>query len=381
MISSEEIAGAGFLVLFGGYWLSFAAATLRRRRAESRVRHQVRRAKAAAQEAALEDEAFAPEQIRGAVISALRFVEQTLNREPQTAVPERPDAPVLRQMAEAIKRMARGSSGWLFEPAAIDILRVVNRPGEAEDRVLVRVRLGVDERLGHSVKLPVLRLDQRWTLGRGSVNWTVLSIDWEPLASAAIERPSIPSPSADDDRLLEQSLAELARTDAPPPATALDHLVARDAPEYDRLLDLAQLDGRFAPLLIAASVQHIVEAWEEAATGSSQPLRLVASQSAATALLRPRLGDQSANLVLRDARLERWTLTDLDLASARPRIRVELDVSAIRYLWADDAGYFGGSTDRRHGITVTWTLELTDDREHPWQLVASTNPATQIPHL
>ena len=115
MISGEEIAGAGFLALFGGYWVSFTAVILRRRRAESRVRRQVGRARAAAQEAALNDESFAPDQICDAVAAALRFVEQTLNREPQTPVPERPDAPVLYQMAGGIQRMARGSSRWLFE--------------------------------------------------------------------------------------------------------------------------------------------------------------------------------------------------------------------------------------------------------------------------
>jgi hypothetical protein len=380
-MSGQEVVEAGFLVLFGGYWLSFITASVRRRRAESRARRQVGRAEAAACEAALEDEAFAPEQIREAVGSALRFVEHILSHEPQTLVQERPDARVLRQMAESIKLMARATSRWFFERPTIDILRVVNRPGVAEDRAFVRVRFVVDERVGHSIKFPVLGLDQRWTLGRGAPGWIVLSIDWDPLSSAAIERPSIPSPSADDDRLRELSLAELARADALPPATALDQLVARDAPVYHRVLDLAQVDGRFAPVLIAASVQHIVEAWEEAATGSSQPLQQVSSQAAATALLRPEVGDQSPNLALRDAMLERWQVTDLDLVSARPQIRVELDVSAVRYLWADGAGYVGGSTVRRHTITVTWTLELTDDPEHPWQLLTSTNPAREIPHL
>jgi hypothetical protein len=227
------------------------------------------------------------------------------------------------------------------------------------------------------VKFPVLGLDQHWTLGRGSQGWIVLSIDGTPPTSDAVERSSIASPSADDQRLFEQSLAELARSDALPAATNLDQLVSRDAPAYHRLLDLAQLDGRFAHMLIASAVEHIVEAWEEATTASSQPLEAVASPSAAQELLHP-LGGVSTKLALRQAKVDRWRVTDLCLTAASPYIEVELEVSAVRYLWSDRAGYAGGSTDRRRTITMTWTLELTDDQAQPWQLLTTTNPANQI---
>lgn len=318
---------------------------------------------------------FAPDQIHGVVEAGLRYVERLLNQQPVTS--DRPDAPVLRRLARSIEQMARATSRWVFEPATIEIVRVVNRPGITEDRVLVRVRFVVDERAVRVVKFPVLGLDQQWTLGRGPDDWIVLSIDPTPPTSDAVEQSSIASPSADDRRLLEQSLAELARADALSADSDFDQFVSRDAPAYHRLLDLAQVDGRFAPMLIAAAIEHIVEVWEEATTGSSQPLEAVASPSAAQALLHP-LGGVSTKLALRGAKVERWRLTDLCLTAASPQIKLELEVSAVRYLWSDGVGYAGGSTDRRHTITVTWTLELTGGQAQPWQLLATTNPANQI---
>ena len=374
-MSGDWIGGGGLVLAVGGYWMACLTGSWRRHRAESRARHQVGRARAAAAEAALEDEVFAPDQIHDVVEAGLRYVELLLNRAPGAS--DRADAPVLGRLATSIEQMAPATSRWVFEPAAIEILRVVNRLGTTEDRVLVRVRFVVDERTARVVKFPVLRLDQHWTLGRGSHGWIVLSIDGTPPTSDAVERPSIASPSADDQRLLEQSLAELARSDALPAATNLDQLVSRDAPVYHRLLDLAQIDGRFAPMLIAAAAGHIVEAWEEATTASSQPLEAVASPSAAQALLHP-LGGVSTKLALRHAKVDHCRLTDLRLTATSPQIELELEVSAVRYLWSAGAGYAGGSTDRRHTITMTWTLELSDDQAQPWQLLATTNPANQI---
>jgi hypothetical protein len=152
--------------------------------------------------------------------------------------------------------------------------------------------------------------------------------------------------------------------------------VAHDAPAYAQLLDLAQLDGRFSPVLIAASVQRVVEAWEESSTGSQQPLALVASQSAATALLHPDASDGEARLVVRDATVERCEPIELELSSTPPMVRLGVDVSAVRYLW-DGAAPIGGNIEARHPMSMSWTLELRDNREPPWQLLRTTNPLPQ----
>jgi len=132
--------------------------------------------------------------------------------------------------------------------------------------------------------------------------------------------------------------------------------------------------------LICASIRHIVEAWEESATGDRTPLQLAASQSAATALLHPTVENRTAKLSLRDAALERWEPAGLELGAVPPRVSVEIEVSAVRSLWSQAAVHIGGSVDRRRAIRMTWTLELTDCGQPPWRLVASTSPAGGIPH-
>lgn len=90
--------------------------------------------------------------------------------------------------------------------------------------------------------------------------------------------------------------------------------------------------------LVRATVEHIVDAWEQATSGDPQPLRLVASKPAAATSLE-RLGENSARFALREAAVDRWQLTDLTLAATRPQLQLDLDVSAVRYLWADASGY------------------------------------------
>ena len=92
---------------------------------------------------------------------------------------------------------------------------------------------------------------------------------------------------------------------------ALSGLVSADEPPALALLDLSLLDGRFDPELIATELARLLEAWEEAVTGSEAPLEELATAHARTTLLRPRPGTR---LVLRDAVLKSWEPTRLELA-------------------------------------------------------------------
>jgi hypothetical protein len=49
-----------------------------------------------------------------------------------------------------------------------------------------------------------------------------------------------------------------------------------------KLLDLSLVDDRFSPLLIAAAVRHIVEAWEAASDVPEAPALTIATRSAWT---------------------------------------------------------------------------------------------------
>src|SRR5204862_414028 len=81
--------------------------------------------------------------------------------------------------------------------------------------------------------------------------------------------------------------------------------------------------------LLAAAITRLVEAWDEASTGSEAPLRALASAGAADALLHPGLENGSSRLILQDTELARWTVGRVDLEASPPRVAVVVAVAAI----------------------------------------------------
>jgi hypothetical protein len=268
---------------------------------------------------------------------------------------------------------------------SVDLLRVVNRDDEAEDRVVLRVRLLVrckhpkplgDDLAGKLVARRRVHLDERWTLGRSAKRWMLLSVDGDPLAGPVLTAPLIPTRSHDTERLREESLAELAGAETVANDVNLSELVSADEPPSLALLDLSLVDGRFLPALIAAAIAHLAEAWEEAATGSQAPLESIASSSAIKTLLEPGAGKR---LVVRDAVLRSWEPMQLELARRPPAIAVALTVDAIRFVTTTGGRYVAGRADEPRPMALTWALELTDTAQKPWHLVESNSPADAIP--
>jgi len=259
----------------------------------------------------------------------------------------------------------------------VDVLHVVNRGTEEEDRVVVRMHVWV--RCGfplglffHTRHVP---LDERWTLGRIDRQWAVLSMSGDPLSGPVLSAPLVPNPSFDTARLNEQSLAELADAQKVGKGVDLSALVSPDEPPALALPDLSVVDGRFAPALIGAELGHLLEAWEEAVTGSEAPLEALTSANARTALLHP---DGSTRLILRDAVLRSWKPTRLDLSRRPPSIEVALEVDAIRYVVTSGGSYRGGEDTGVKRMDLTWTLELTEEAQSPWRLADCNNPAEAI---
>jgi hypothetical protein len=378
----EEIAAVAGVVAVGGIaWLSFVRDRFVRRRAELREHRRARRAEAAAVEASLEDEAFAPELVRSIVGEVLAFAEDVWREvEPRTA--RRVDAGVIRFWARSLVAWLGTDLRLVGEPS-VDFLRVINRPGEAEDRVVLRVRLRVHRAGRVAIGEPrTVVVDERWTLGRADGEWMLLSIDSDPLAPRVLAGGLIPAEWADRERLREQSLAELGSADAVGEDTDLSGLVSPDAPPAQQLLDLSQIDGRFDRELLYASISHLVEAWEEACTGSQGPLAAVASPDAVGVLLHPPGGDRGNRLVLRDAEVEGWEPTSVLLSSRPARVEIRVTVSAVRYMIASLSGaHVGGSVEIRHEMPLEWTLALSTSSTRPWRLMHTSNPAKEIPGI
>lgn len=373
-----EIAGGA--VLIGGpaaYWVVAIRGAARHERAVLKEHAHATRARYAAVEAAEDNQSFSPEVIEQSVADVVALAKGVWLDGTSGALEERLDGSLVKAWA----RSCQSSLGTGLEAAgkpSVDFLSVINRGDEAEDRVVVRVRLRL------RCKYPRLRtpsayrvhLDQRWTFGRRGSDWLLLSVGGDPLAGPVLAAPLIPTPSSDTVRLREESLAELADAQKVGDDVVLSDLVSADEPPAFALLDLSLADSRFLPVLIAAELAHLVEAWEGAVDGAEAPLEALASAEARTALLRP---GHRTRLVVRDAVLKSWEPTRLDLSRQPPAIEVRLEVEAVRYVVRDDGRAVAGNQTDPRRMTVTWTLELTEAGRAPWRLVASTSPAEAIP--
>jgi len=136
------------------------------------------------------------------------------------------------------------------------------------------------------------------------------------------------------------------------------------------------VDGRSLPALVAAQLAHLVDAWEEAVTGSPEPLASLTSDAAMAALLRPAAGKR---MVIRDATLTSWEPVRLELSERPPMIVVRVEIEAVRYVVSDDGTSRAGNDTEPREIILIWRLELAESVRTPWRLVGTTNPAHGIP--
>jgi hypothetical protein len=372
---AEEIVEAGALVaVIAVGWVWAARAGALRWLREHQAARRSAEGELAAVAASLESEAFGPEVTRQAVVRILGGVEWIWRNDGLLGGEDQREASVIARWAAAHDR---GPGTRLSGPPRVDLLRVVNRGDETEDRVYARVRGAV--RLAHAQVLlapHTFGFDERWTLVRRRDDWRLVDFDTHPLSRESLDRPQIVAGWDDEGRLREQSLAELAEVDGAPSRPGAGDLVDRDADPYRQLLDLSVVDGHFAPALIQGVLEHLVEAWEEATLGSQQPLSNLTTPHARSVLLHPD-PDQRSTLVLRDARLKGWKPVRI---ASDARVDVELVVSCVRRLVGRDGGDpIAGSTEVRHEIQLSWTLEATNQRTRPWRLADTSNPAQEIP--
>jgi hypothetical protein len=371
-VSATEIAewvlSGGLLVGIGYTCARSLVSGGQRGRLRLIARRRAPRARRAAVEAALDDPVFAPERIEASVATILRLTEALWHGTPAQGLRGRPDEDMIRSWA-ANSRIVLGSGARITGRIRVDILSVVNREREAEDRVVARVRVHVER--GPRVELAARRgqLDERWTLVHRGQNWYLAADAGDPLAESLLSSPLIASPQDDAARLREASLEELtARAGRDAPSSG--DLVDPDAPPLRQLQDLSITDDRFEPLLIEAAVRHIVEAWEQSSDGSDAPLLAVATGAGAYALNFPPPG--AGRRRVRDARVQRWEVTRLDAGAAPPQVDVRVRVKAAA--WTDEQVNAG--EDRRvRRLELVWTLELDETtHRHPrWRLTNSSD--------
>jgi hypothetical protein len=373
----EVAVAAGVLGPIAAIWIAGIRSEVRRERAVLKEHARANRAHYAAVEAAEDNPSFSPEAIEQFVTEIVALADVVWRKGESGVLDGSPDERLVRAWARS-RESWLGSGLKVVGKPSIDLLSVVNRANEEEDRVVTRVFIHVHcrhPRLGF-VATRYVHLDERWTLGRSGGRWVLLSIGGDPLAGPLLTAPLVPNPSYDTERLRGESFAEIAKTQRIEDNVALTDLVSADARPALALFDLSLLDGRFESALIAAELAHLVEAWEEAVTGSDAPLRERASAQATTSLLRPLRGTR---LIVRDAVLRSWEPTRLHLARKPPAIEVALDVEAVRYVVSVGGRHLAGEETAPRQIALTWILELTGPAEAPWLLASSNNPAEEIP--
>ncbi len=188
----DDIIGGGAVVAtLGIAWLALARDAARRWRSERWATRRSRQAEAGSIEASLEIEAFAPERVRETVHEILALVTAVWTGTDEPSLERRSDAGVIGSWA-----LSHGSdTGTHIQGRPrVDLLRVVNRAGDTEDRVSVRVRGRVHQ---HHASTPLgphtVSFDERWTLGRNGEGWELLEFDADPLASELLRAQVIPA--------------------------------------------------------------------------------------------------------------------------------------------------------------------------------------------
>ncbi len=192
------------------------------------------------------------------------------------------------------------------------------------------------------------------------------------------ETDELPGSAAELGRLHDEATIELA-TESPSGAARAAVLATVDGDARVRLLDLANVDDRFSPDVIAASVHQAVRAWEEA-TGSKyrddhrgrhqDALRRLTTDDAFEQLTHPTEHGVRHVSRLEIRRLEIQTLsTEHDPPTVVTRIKLH-GFSWIHGMW----GVRSGSDDMARTFREKWTLALTTDTNTPWHVTDVEHP-------
>jgi predicted lipid-binding transport protein (Tim44 family) len=262
---------------------------------------------------------------------------------------------------------------------SVEYLGLVNRAGEAEDRVTVRICASQDDWVKLSGGGMVMKdgqtdrtvsVEEWWTLARRNGGWIVVSIESDEEGRHHLDSEIVAVPEADDGRLRDESLIEVATADAAPAGVKTAEIADLDFDGDARAaaLDLSLADARFAPDVLEIAVRRAVAAWAEAIDGEDAPLLAVAAPDAARRLLHPQ--SDATRLVVRGPQIRQLRITKLDAAAEPARMAVEVDVSGRRYVEnRDTAAVVSGSKESETTFTERWTLAIDGPAENPWRIV------------
>jgi predicted lipid-binding transport protein (Tim44 family) len=343
-----------------------------------------RRVRLAAAEAAEDDPLFAPELVVARATALFVAIQAAWSRNDVAGLRPLVGAELLLEWETRLRDFAR--KGWrnevdILEGPDADYVGLVNRAGTAEDQVVVLIRARVQDVVidRHGSVLPsdegaIARISEYWTLGRRDTDWVLVSVEQEREGRHQLAAPLIAAPEGDQERIRSEAVMELATADGLRADEATDLLSpAFSGTARAAALDLSLVDPRFGPDVLATAVEEILGAWSQAIDGPDGPLAVLTTPGALQALLFP--SGPQARLVIRGAHITENVIVSVSTGPP-PTVQLQLTVTGVQYLEdRSTTEVLAGSNRRPTTTRQAWTLRLTDDPRHPWQVTAVTGLA------
>jgi predicted lipid-binding transport protein (Tim44 family) len=383
---SGQGGGTAFLIFVGAFFafmlFSIISARMTVHRMRRRREARARAVELAAAEAADDDAAFEAGEVRGEAAALLKLLVQSWTARDREAM-RRMLAPDLmveweRRLDDFDRKRWHNVCELQGEPQ-VEYLGLVNRADDADDRVVVRIsstqRDVVVDAHGNRMTRndsgrEIVQVSEYWTLGKRDGRWILLSIEQDTEGAHNLDSEIVATPWGDDDRLRDEAVTELATSDAVPD----DQIAGLADLDFDgsaraAALDLAMVDGRFAPDVLEAAARRAVAAWADAVDGDDAALERAATPEAVRELLYAGDASERTRLVVRGPRLRALRITALHADATPPAMTIEADVSGRRYREnRDTVAVVEGSKDREVTFTERWTMTLDGDSEAPWRI-------------
>jgi predicted lipid-binding transport protein (Tim44 family) len=342
----------------------------------------------AAVEASIEDAVFEPESVKAATVGLHKAIVEAWTAGDRAALAKLVGPDLMVEWNRRLDDFDR--KGWhniterLSDPS-VEYLGLVNREGEKEDRVTVRIEAPIRDYTVDSSGHRLMRTDdtdetttlpEYWTLGRhDDGSWFLVSIEQDAEGAHVLREDIVARPDADTARLHDEAVAEVAVVGAVPDEKVKDIApLTFDGDTRTAALDMANIDGRFDPDVLEASARRAVAAWAEAVDGDDVSLSLVASKEAIDDLLYGGDTSKHTRLVVRGPVLKSLHIAAISAQATPPTMTIQAELTGRRYREnRDTTTVIDGSKDQETTFTESWTMALDGNDETPWRLVGSAN--------
>jgi len=350
-----------------------------------------RQVELAAAEAAEADAAFASKRVHAEAEKLFRDIQTAWDQEDRARLAQLIGPELL---IEWIRRLDNfKAKGWHNQvevrgPVQVQYVGLVNREGDEEDRVVVRIEATLLDVVitnhGRHIKqagasTEVSRMAEYWTLEKPpgenktpqSPEWILHSIEQDKEGMHELEEPIVASPWSDTERLHEQAVTEQAADEKVSGGFTVADVAPLDFAGDARqaALDVSLADGRFAPEVLETQVRRTVAAWAEAVDGEDADLLKLARPEVVERLLYPGDASHTNRLVVRGPEVRRLRVTSLDAKAEPARMAIEVEVHGRRYIEnRDTTTIVSGDQNRATSFTERWTLSLDGDDSHPWRI-------------